>query len=93
MSKKSIDIEFGRTTSSSIDAFFSNSQNTNKRVASSVGTGRIRIASVNELSGFKVVASDTLVHLSKQDFWKLGQDEEGHYIERLVTDDEGPVKG
>lgn len=53
---------------------------------------KVRIASVSDLRGFQTVSSNKLVHLSNQDFWKLGQDEEGYFIERLV-DSNDPVKG
>jgi hypothetical protein len=46
-----------------------------------------------DLIGFSRVAEDTLIHLSQQDFWKLGQDNDGYFIERLVDDSGGPVKG
>ena len=54
-------------------------------------SSKIRIASVHQLAGFEVLSNDKLIRVSKQDFWKLGQDDEGYYIERLVEDDQGPV--
>jgi hypothetical protein len=41
---------------------------------------------MSDLRGFHFIAEDTLVHLAKKDFWKLGQDENGHFIERLIDD-------
>lgn len=82
-------IEDLRMSSSSIDDFFADRKPA-PRVASA---GKIRIASVSQLVGFRVVAEDTLVRVSQQDFWKLGNDEEGAFIERLVDDDSGPVLG
>lgn len=79
-------IEEFRTSSSSLDDFF----NPPARVASKA-PGRIRISSLSALAGFSMVSSDTLIHLSQKDFWKLGQDEGGSYIERLVSDD-SPVQ-
>jgi hypothetical protein len=81
-------IEDLRFSSSSIDEFFSPPV----RLASS---GRVRISSASQLAGFGRVAGadDQLVHLSQQDFWKLGQDSDGYFIERLVNDDNGPVVG
>lgn len=84
-------IEDLRFSSSSIDDFFSDRPSPGQeRVAAS---GRVRVASVHQLSGFRVVAEDTLVRVSQQDFWRIGQDAEGTFIERLVNDEEGPVRG
>lgn len=83
-----VKIEDLRFSSSSVDDFFGEPKRT-----ASAPTGKVRIASLQVLAGFQFVSSDTLVRLSKNDFWKLGHDEEGDYIERLVSDDEGPVKG
>jgi hypothetical protein len=81
-------IEDVRFSSSAIDDFFASPPA--PRIAS--GPGKIRISSLHQLADFRRISSDTLVHLSQQDFWKLGQDEEGHFVERLVSDDDGPVK-
>lgn len=75
------DIKLSR---SSIDDFF----NPPVRRASS---GKIRISSLHDLSGFQFIASNKLIHLSKQDFWELGEDEEGSFISRLVDDSAGPI--
>lgn len=53
--------------------------------------GKVRVANLNDLGGFRVAGDDTLVRLSQKDFWKLGQDENGFFIERLVDDDSGPI--
>lgn len=81
-------IENLRFSSSSVDDFFGPRQA--PKVASG---GRIRVSSLHQLSGFQIVADDQLVRLSQKDFWKLGQDGDGYFIERLVEDAEGPVKG
>lgn len=80
-------IEDFKFSSSSIDEFFG--KEPERKHTSSV---KVRVANVNSLSGFKVVSADTLVHISQQDFWKLGKDNEGYFIERLVEDNEGPIK-
>jgi len=85
-----LDIEDLRFSSSSIDDFFSGRPAPRAHVAAN---GRIRVANTHQLTGFQLVASDTLIRVSQQDFWKLGQDEEGYFIERLVDDTEHPVKG
>lgn len=77
-----------RLSSSSVDDFFTDSAA--KKVAS---TGKIRIANVHQLEGFQVLSADKLVHLSQQDFWHIGQDSEGFFIERLVDDSDGPISG
>ncbi len=86
---KNLKIEDFRFSSSSVDDFFGEP----KKVAASGSPVKIRFASLQVLSGFQFISSDTLVRLSKNDFWKLGHDEEGDFIERLVSDDEGPVQG
>ncbi len=88
MPKPKIEIEDVRMSASAFDEFFA--ECLPKRQAS---TGKTRIASVSQLVGFRMVASDTLVRVSQQDFWKLGEDKEGFFIERLVEDNEGPVQG
>ncbi len=82
-------IEDLRYSSSSIDDFFAD-RPINQRIAS---TGKIRIAGTYQLAGFHVIAEDTLVRVSQKDFWKLGQDSEGYFIERLVDDSNSPVQG
>ncbi|HEY8098934.1 MAG TPA: hypothetical protein VIE65_22960 [Methylobacter sp.] len=81
-------VEDLRFSSSSVDDFFGET----RRTASSSNLPKVRISSLQHLAGFQFVTSDTLVRLSKNDFWKLGHDEEGDYIERLVSDDNGPIK-
>ena len=84
-------IEDLRFSSSSIDDFFTTPPVVRK---ASVGlVGKIRVSNVQQLAGFQMVAEDQLVHLSQQDFWHLGKDQEGYFIERLVDDSAAPVKG
>jgi hypothetical protein len=82
------DISNLRFSSSSIDDFFSPTPV--PKVASS---GKIRVSSLHQLAGFHVVAEDQLVRVSQKEFWKLGQDTDGYFIERLVEDTDGPVVG
>ena len=82
-------IEDLRFSSSSIDDFFAD-RGPQGHVAA---TGRVRVANVHSLAGFQVVAEDILVRVSQKDFWKVGQDAEGFFIERLVDDGEGPIRG
>ncbi len=75
--------------SSSVDMFFDDKPK--NRIASS---GKVRISGVSDLVGFSVVAgTDNLIRVSQADFWRLAEDEEGHFIERLVDDGQGPVQG
>ena len=76
-----------RLSSSAVDDFLPDDLTI--RTAS---TGKIRVGSLRQLAGFQLIADDQLIHLSRQDFWKLGEDEDGYFIERLVSDDDGPVK-
>lgn len=84
-------IEDFRFSSSSIDDFFSEPPPPAPRTAAS---GRIRVASLRQIegAGFRFVSNDKLVRLSQKDFWQLGEDDDGPFIERLVSDDEGPVR-
>lgn len=89
-----IDVSDIRFSSSSIDDFFSPPAAPAPSVrTSSASPARYRVASLRQLAGFHMLAEDTLVRVSQQDFWKLGQDGDGYFIERLVSDDEGPILG
>lgn len=83
------DIKFDRSSSSAIDDFFAKNQSSTLKTAST----RVRVASLHVLAGFERVSSDTLVRISQNDFWRLGQDDEGFFIERLVDDSKSPVNG
>jgi hypothetical protein len=79
-----------RFSSSSVDDFFGRpSRPSGLKTASSL----IRIASVSQLAGFNITAEDRLIRVSQQDMWKLGHDDDGYYIERLVDDSNGPITG
>lgn len=79
-------IEDIRFSSSSIDDFFG--PKPEPRIAS----GKVRIAGLHRLAGFEMISDDKLVRISQKDFWRLGHDDEGYFIERLVNDDDGPVE-
>lgn len=58
------------------------------------GAGRMRVASLEQLSGFIRTAEDTLVHKSDRDLWSLGKDANGDfYVERMFDDAGAPLKG
>jgi len=54
---------------------------------------RKRVSNVQNIPGFIQVASDTLIHIAQQDFWKIGYDQEGPYIECLIEDPNTPFRG
>lgn len=86
-----LDVTDLRFSSSSLDDFFAPAK---PPVRAASQGGKTRIAGLHQLAGFMRLSDDnTLVRVSQQDFWKLGQDGEGYFIERLVSDDDGPVKG
>lgn len=87
MSKLSL--EDFRTSSSSIDEFLAPALK--PRTAAG---GKIRVSNLRQIegAGFRFVSSDKLIRTSQKDFWRLGEDEDGPFIERLVTDDDGPVR-
>jgi hypothetical protein len=56
--------------------------------------GRMRVASLAQLTGFVRTAEDTLVHKSDRDLWSLRKDGHGEfYIERMFDDQGTPLKG
>jgi hypothetical protein len=83
-----MNIENFRFSSSSVDDFFKPSPG-----LKTASNGKLRVANLSHLAGFRIVAEDQLVRISQNDFWKLGQDTDGYYIERLVEDTDGPVRG
>lgn len=84
MAKSDIwDLKF---SSSSIDEFFK------PEPAVRVSSGKMRVADISHLAGFQFIADDKLIRTSKLDFWELKEDQEGYFIERLVSDDDGPIK-
>lgn len=57
-------------------------------------TGRVRVASIRQLSGFDRISAETLVHRSQRDLWSLGKESDGSfYIQRLFDDNGQPVRG
>ena len=53
----------------------------------------VKVASLQQLSGFRRVAADTLVHKSTNELWAIRKDGEDYHIERLFQDDGSPLKG
>lgn len=81
----SIKIEDFKFASSSVDDFFQ--ERKPEPIVASTERRRVRIASLTQLAGFQPVSQDKLVRLSKRDFWRLDQDDDGYFIERLVDDE------
>jgi len=65
-----------------IDALFDGSP----EIVSPHRSGRRRVASLADLNGFVRVASDTLVHQSRNELWSLQKDGDKYYISRLFDD-------
>lgn len=56
--------------------------------------GRVKVASLAQLSGFVRTAEDTLIHKSDRDLWSLQKDAKGEfYIERMFDAQGAPLKG
>lgn len=57
-------------------------------------TGRIRLASINDLFSFdRVEGSDNLIHKASHDLWKIIQEDDGGFvIEKTFNDEKEPVR-
>jgi len=65
-----------------------------KHAAAQPCTGRVKVASLVQLSGFVRTAEDTLIHKSDRDLWSLHKDAKGEfYIERMFDAQGAPLKG
>jgi hypothetical protein len=54
---------------------------------------RVRLADAQMAAIEMAGSSDPLIHIAQNDFWKLGHDDQGYFVERLVDDASGPVGG
>jgi hypothetical protein len=54
--------------------------------------GRMKVASLADLSGFVRASADTLVHKSTKELWALRQDGKNYFVERLFNDAGSPLK-
>ena len=54
--------------------------------------GKIRVASLGDLTDFLKISADTLVHKATQDIWSFKKDADGYVIERLLGEDGKPLK-
>jgi hypothetical protein len=80
--------DFETSGASGIDALF-------QREASLVTpNAKIRVASLQDLSGFTRVSAETLIHKSNRDLWALAKGADGKFfVERLFDDNGEPLKG
>jgi hypothetical protein len=75
---------------SGLDALFERE----KHILTPHKTGRSKVASIGDLSGFVRLSSDTLIHRSDRDLWALKREADGnYYVERLFDDMGEPLKG
>lgn len=57
-------------------------------------SGRVRVASLQQLASFTRLSAETLIHKSERDLWSLSKEADGKfYIERLFDDNGQPLKG
>lgn len=55
---------------------------------------RVRVASLQQLSGFTRLSSDMLIHKSDRDLWSIKREANGTMvIERMFNDNGKPLKG
>jgi hypothetical protein len=65
-----------------------------QRPPPSKATGRTKVASLEQLSGFIRTAEDQLIHKSDRDLWSLRKDAQGDfYVERMFDETGAPLKG
>jgi hypothetical protein len=84
-------------SASGMDAFFEAEPQIitplGQKTAAAAKPVSIRVASLNQLDGFRRLSAETLVNKSTQDLWSLRKEGEDYFIERLFQDSGSPVKG
>lgn len=76
--------------STGLDCFF---QREPELVTPTPKPSRIRVASIQDLSGFTRVSNETLIHKANKDLWALKRQEDGTiFIERQFDDNGTPLK-
>ena len=53
---------------------------------------KMRVSSLGDLSDFLRVSSDTLIHKSTKDIWSFKKEGEEYIIERMLGEDDSPLK-
>ena len=96
MAKNNYDLGSIESSASGMDAFFE----AEPTIVSPVGTAkqaskpmRVKVGSLQQLTGFKRLSGETLVNKATQDLWALKKEGEDYYIERLFQEDGQPLKG
>ena len=64
-----------------------------KHILKPFKSGRQKVASLGDLSGFIRLSSEMLIHKSDRDLWALKKEGDGYFIERLFDDSGEPIKG
>ncbi len=62
-------------------------------IVTPAATGRRKVASLQDLTGFTRLSAETLIHKSNRDLWAIKQDGGAYFIERLFDDNGEPLKG
>jgi hypothetical protein len=76
--------------STGLDCFF---QREPEIVTPTKKPSRIRVASIQDLSGFTRISSDTLIHKSDRDLWAIKRQGDGSlFVERQFDDNGDPLK-
>ena len=82
---------------SGMDAFFEQEPQLirplGQKVASVSKPPRIKVGSLAQLDGFNRLSAETLIHKSTQDLWSITNEGGDLYIQRLFSDNGGPLKG
>jgi hypothetical protein len=86
-----------QSSSSGMDAFFEQEPQIvapfGQKVAAVAKPTRIKVGSLTQLNGFTRISAESLVHKSTQDLWAITREGDDMYIQRLFSDNGGPLKG
>ena len=63
-----------------------------KAIDTSKKAHTIRTSSLGDLSDFLRVSSDTLIHKATKDIWSFTKDGDEYVIERVLGEDDTPLK-
>jgi len=54
--------------------------------------GKVKVASLGDLSSFFRISNNTLVHKAERDLWRISEDNGQIVIQRLFDPDSNPIK-
>lgn len=92
MSYEDFDIGSVMIGASGMDSYLSEEDDYEPIVEYTDALTQRKISSMEDLKGFKRIASNTLVRKAERDLWALKQNEEGDWlIERMFDDDGNPI--